>query len=92
MSGSDHAGLVPQAAAREWLSAFETALGRDDVAGAAACLLPDGHWRDLLSATWRIETASGRAAIEALLRRTRDGFGARAFAVASARTPPRWVH
>ena len=51
MSGTDPARLEPQAAAREWLSAFESALGCGDAAAAAACLLPDGHWRDLLSAT-----------------------------------------
>jgi putative flavoprotein involved in K+ transport len=92
MSGTDTARPEPQAAAREWLSAFESALGRGDAAAAAACLLPDGHWRDLLSATWRIETASGRPAIEALFGQTIESVGARAFRVAPARTPPRWVH
>ncbi len=92
MSASDPAGPLPQDAAREWLSAFESALGRHDAAAAAACLLPDGHWRDILSATWRIGTASGRAAIEARLRETGTGFGAQAFRVAASRTPPRWVH
>jgi len=49
-----------------------TRVPASSAAAAAACLLPDGHWRDILSATWRIGTASGRAAIEARLRAGED--------------------
>lgn len=90
MSVTDHAGLMPQTAA--WLSAFEAALGRADPAAAAGCFLADGHWRDLLSATWRIETVSGRPGIESLLRQSMPGFGAHGLRVAAGRTPPRTVH
>ena len=50
-----------------WLKSFGVALEAGDAAAAAAHFAPDGHWRDVLAFTWPIQTATGRAAIEAAL-------------------------
>ena len=74
----------PTTAARNWLAAFETALG--DGGDAAALFLPDGHWRDLLAFTWRIDTFTGREAIGAALAP-----GATDFELDPARSTPATV-
>lgn len=42
--------------AETWLAAFDAAMVRQDAAGAAALLRPDGYWRDLLSLSWQFKT------------------------------------
>ena len=65
MNDSAHQGSAPQAAAvADWLGAFGDALGRGDAAAAAGLFLPDGHWRDVLAFTWRLQTVSGAPSIE----------------------------
>jgi len=56
-----------------WLSAFEIALSKADMASATALFAPDGYWRDLLAFTWNIKTLEGRAAISAMLEATLAG-------------------
>ena len=66
-----------------WLAALEQALG--DEAKLRALFAEDSHWRDLLAASWRIQTSSGPAAIAAGLKNLRlehPGIDPR-------RTPPR---
>ena len=46
-----------------WLVSFGEALQAGDAAAAAAHFAHDGHWRDVLAFTWRLQTESGRAAI-----------------------------
>ena len=53
-----------------WLRSFGDALQSGDAAAAAAHFAVDGHWRDVLAFTWRLQTESGAAAIEAALAPT----------------------
>jgi putative flavoprotein involved in K+ transport len=50
-----------------WLSEFDSALSRGDIAAATDLFLPDGFWRDVVAFTWNIHTAEGRDAIRGLL-------------------------
>jgi putative flavoprotein involved in K+ transport len=79
------------AEAQKWLARFEAALQAGDAAASADLFLPDGLWRDVLAFTWTIETASGRPAIEAMLRATLARTKPRNFHFPPLRTPPRWV-
>ncbi len=77
--------------AKAWLTRFEAALQAQDAAAAAALFLPEGMWRDLLAFTWNIETASGRQAIERMLRTTLARTKPTKFHIPPGRTPPRWI-
>jgi cation diffusion facilitator CzcD-associated flavoprotein CzcO len=79
------------AEAARWLESAETALRREDISAAAELFLPDGLWRDVLAFTWNIQTMSGRAAIEEMLRKTVARTQPKNFHIPSRRTPPRWV-
>ena len=59
-----------QETALAWLKSFGEALQASDAAAAAGHFAADGHWRDVLAFTWRLQTASGVAAIEAALAPT----------------------
>ena len=50
-----------------WLSEFDSALSRRDIAAATDLFLPDGFWRDIVAFTWTIQTVEGRDAIRRLL-------------------------
>jgi len=81
----------PRAAAQRWLSAFDDALARGDIAAAVDGFLPDGHWRDLVATGWDVRSVSGRAAIAQALRSALPEFAPRAFRLAPDRTAPRLV-
>src|ERR1700722_15344406 len=81
---------APQAA-QNWLARFAEALQSQDAHAVADMFLADGLWRDVLAFTWNIETMSGRAAIEAALRRTLARTKPANFHIPPKRTPPRWV-
>src|SRR5579862_7716976 len=51
----------------EWLARFDSALGRGDADGAAALFQDDSYWRDLVSFTWNIATAEGKARIRDMI-------------------------
>ncbi len=53
----------------EWLAQFDSALGRGDADGAAALFQDDSYWRDLVSFTWNITTAEGKARIRDMIER-----------------------
>ena len=59
-----------QETAFAWLKSFGDALQASDAAAAAAHFAVDGHWRDVLAFTWRLQTESGGAAIERALAPT----------------------
>lgn len=80
-----------RATAATWLKGFAAALASRDHAAAAACFLPDGHWRDVLAFTWELTTTSGTADIAALLRSTMPRIQPRAFRLDPTRSPPRRV-
>ena len=85
---------MPQAmaaAAAEWLAAFGQQLERQDAAAAVELFLPDGHWRDLLAFTWRIETRSGADAIQAAMEESLPRTRPSGFTLDPDRTPPRQV-
>jgi putative flavoprotein involved in K+ transport len=75
------------ASVQDWLAQFEGALARGDAAKLSGLFQPDGHWRDVLALTWRIQTVSGDAVAEAL--RQASSAGASGFTLDIARTPPR---
>ena len=91
MDDTDRRGLAPQEAATAWLAVFEGALTRRDAPSAAGLFLPDGHWRDVLAFTWRLNTASGAPSIEEALRRTLAETEPAGFRLHPGRTPPRKV-
>lgn len=53
-----------------WLERFGAALERQDVDAALALFGDDSYWRDLVSFTWNIKTAEGKAAIGRMLAAT----------------------
>lgn len=53
-----------------WLERFGAALERQDVDTALALFGDDSYWRDLVSFTWNIKTAEGKAAIGRMLAAT----------------------
>lgn len=73
-----------------WLRRLNAALS-----GGEAALTPlfraDGHWRDILALTWNISTQSGRGPAVAALSAALHAAGARDFAIAEDRCPPRRV-
>lgn len=90
--GAAAASEKPDTAAVEtWLSAFDSALTRQDADAAANLFLTDGHWRDILAFTWHIRTFSGTAAIREELTRRLDTVKPSGFGLAKDRTPPRRV-
>jgi putative flavoprotein involved in K+ transport len=74
-----------------WLTAFSKALQSSDAAKAAESFAPDGHWRDVLAFTWRLQTESGRAAIEAALATTLSRTAPHDFRIPDGRSAPREV-
>jgi putative flavoprotein involved in K+ transport len=77
--------------ANHWFARFEHALSENDTRSVETLFHPDGHWRDVLALTWRIDTVSGAAAIaRELIARAGRARPAR-FRVDPDRTPPRHV-
>jgi cation diffusion facilitator CzcD-associated flavoprotein CzcO len=80
-----------QEIALSWLTSFGEALQANDAAAAASHFAADGHWRDVLAFTWRLQTASGVAAIEAALAPTLARTKAADFHFPAGRSVPRRV-
>ena len=74
-----------------WLRSFGDALQSGDAAAAAAHFAVDGHWRDVLAFTWRLQTESGAAAIEAALAPTLARTRPRDLHIPAERSAPRRV-
>jgi putative flavoprotein involved in K+ transport len=60
--------LSPTQQASTWLSAFEAALTRGDIAAAVAMFDAECYWRDLVSFTWNIKTCESKDAIADMLK------------------------
>src|SRR5262245_5479624 len=58
---------TPTQQAAEWLAALDTALERGDAGAAAALFNEESYWRDLVSFSWNILTAEGRAKVRELI-------------------------
>src|SRR6266550_4399042 len=80
-----------QRIATAWLEEFADALRSGDAAAAAGLFAADGHWRDVLAFTWRLQTESGAAAIEAALAATLARTQPTNFHIPAGRSPPRRV-
>ncbi|HQC99645.1 MAG TPA: NAD(P)/FAD-dependent oxidoreductase, partial [Aquabacterium sp.] len=63
---------TPTQQAQAWLSAFDSALQRRDIAAAVALMGDDCYWRDLVSFTWNICTQESPAAVRAMLEARLD--------------------
>ena len=74
-----------------WLKSFGDALQSGDAAAAAAHFAVDGHWRDVLAFTWRLQTESGVAAIEAAMAPTLAQTRPTDFHIPAERSAPRRV-
>jgi putative flavoprotein involved in K+ transport len=70
-----------RAQAETWLVAFDSALARRDVDGAAALFDEDCFWRDLVAFTWNIKTLEGRDEIAAMLRANLEAIGPSAWRI-----------
>ncbi|HYR65089.1 MAG TPA: NAD(P)/FAD-dependent oxidoreductase, partial [Reyranella sp.] len=77
--------------AAAWLEDFAGALRSGDAAAAANLFAADGHWRDVLAFTWRLQTESGAAAVEAALAATLARTQPTNFHIPAGRSPPRRV-
>lgn len=73
----------------QWLAQLDVALQSENRASVAALFAADGHWRDLLAFTWSITPREGADEIAALMVAKQKAAGARGFAIAEGRTPPR---
>src|SRR5262245_55968308 len=73
----------------QWLDRLAVALQSQSRGAVAALFAPEGHWRDLLAFTWSITPCQGAEEIGALMVAKQAAAGARGFAVAQGRTPPR---
>jgi putative flavoprotein involved in K+ transport len=91
MNIADRKQATAPADAQRWLENFAAVLTAQDSAAAAELFLEGGLWRDVLAFTWTIQTMSGRAAIEDMLRKTLARTRPKNFHIPSRRTPPRWV-
>jgi putative flavoprotein involved in K+ transport len=60
----------PSAAVQAWLDDFSAALTRSDFDAAASMFGEEGYWRDLVSFTWNLKTAEGRAQVREMLAAT----------------------
>jgi len=49
--------------AADWLDGFAAALASSDPAAIAHLIAADGHWRDVLAFSWRLQTVSGPSTI-----------------------------
>jgi putative flavoprotein involved in K+ transport len=77
--------------ANRWFARFEHALSENDTRSLETLFHPDGHWRDVLALTWRIDTVSGAAAIARELIAHAGRAKPARFRVDPERTPPRHV-
>jgi len=91
MNVADRAHATAPADAKSWLESFAAAIQSGNAGAVAGLFQPDGLWRDVLAFTWTIETAAGRAAIEARLQQTLARTKPTNFRIPPSRTPPRWV-
>ena len=73
----------------QWLAQLEAALESGSAKSVASLFAADGHWRDLLAFTWSITPRQGADDIAALMVAKQATAGARSFAIAPGRTPPR---
>lgn len=64
--------LSPTQQASQWLTRFDQALARGDVAAAVEMFDADSYWRDLIAFTWNIKTCEGQAAIADMLSAVLD--------------------
>ena len=55
-----------------WLSQFDHALSRGDIAAALDLFLPEAFWRDIVAFSWNIHTAEGQGAIREMLQACLD--------------------
>jgi putative flavoprotein involved in K+ transport len=60
--------LTPTQRAKNWLSAFDTALAKGDIPAAVAMFDADCYWRDLVTFTWNIKTSESQGDITAMLQ------------------------
>jgi putative flavoprotein involved in K+ transport len=61
--------MTPTQQVSEWLACLGAALARGDAAGATALFGDDCYWRDLVSCTWNITTAEGKATVREMIER-----------------------
>jgi cation diffusion facilitator CzcD-associated flavoprotein CzcO len=79
-----------QEIAVSWLRSFGEALQANNAAAAATCFAADGHWRDVIAFTWKIQTAPV-VAIESTFGPVLATVKASAFDIPAARSQPRRV-
>ena len=61
--------MTPTGQVSGWLAALDAALGHGDADSAAALFNDDSYWRDLVSFTWNITTAEGKAKVREMIER-----------------------
>jgi putative flavoprotein involved in K+ transport len=86
-----HADSDVGQAVETWLAAFNAVAADAHADRLGALFHPQGHWRDVLALTWRIETTSGRDAIGRAMAPVLAQCGARNFTIDANRCAPRVV-
>jgi cation diffusion facilitator CzcD-associated flavoprotein CzcO len=80
------------AAARTWLTQFESALTKPDDSLLKALFHPDSYWRDVLALSWNLQTITGADAILRELRACASNASPSGFAIDPDRAAPRRVN
>lgn len=72
-----------------WLDGFNSAIADPSMNRLQALFLPDSHWREILSLSWKLTTTSGRDAIAGALVEALPRFQARDFVLDARCGAPR---
>jgi hypothetical protein len=67
LGASVPADLDAKAVAKQWFSAFSTALSTSNTQSLSTLFIPDAFWRDMLALTWDFRTFSGLPSISQFL-------------------------
>ena len=77
--------------AYKWAEKFNLAIQKESSENLGGLFIDDCHWRDLLALTWKIETCSGRGAVQKKIMTAAKIQGMRNFRIDERRSKPKLV-
>ena len=77
--------------AYKWAEKFNLAIQKESSENLGGLFIDDCHWRDLLALTWKIETCSGRGAVQKNIMTAAKIQGMRNFRIDERRSKPKLV-